>query len=148
MAERGWQPHGAEREGGGLEMQPPRRGTNRPRKGEKERVNARILIMATRPGCGLADVLFLATCFVRFREALRLRMDGTLQLPALFHPRISLYSGGRVKACYIFRLLFDDAEIQMMTKEGRRFVVQRDFFKSLFPPVFLYKSLVACKYNG
>lgn len=62
-------------------------GTNRPRKGEKERVNARILIMATRPGCGLAGVLFLATCFVRFREALRLRMGGTLQLPALFHPR-------------------------------------------------------------
>lgn len=40
--------------------------------------------------------------------------------------RISLYSeGGR---CYIFRLLFDDAEIQMMTKEIRRFVVQKDFF--------------------
>lgn len=84
---------GEEEEGGGEEGRfrnaatDRGEGTNRPRKGEKERVNARILIMATRPGCGLAGVLFLATCFVRFREALRLRMGGTLQLPALFHPR-------------------------------------------------------------
>lgn len=93
--ERGWQPHGAgkKRRGRGEEGRfrnaatDGGEGTNRPRKGEKERVNARILIMATRPGCGLAGVLFLATCFVRFREALRLRMGGTLQLPALFHPR-------------------------------------------------------------
>lgn len=68
MARRGRRFRNAATEGG--------EARNRPRKGEKERVNARILIMATKPGCGLAGVLFLATCFVRFREALRLRANG------------------------------------------------------------------------